>query len=272
MTPAAVKASAGAVEHLLLVPVDDLAGALADLHVRGVRVVGAEADAALTHREADLRGPLALVVGHEGQGLGPAVRRRCDLLVRIPMRGRIASLNAAVAGSILLFEASGQRGEAPPPPSRPEETAAPPDAAVPSSAAPVVGEPPPASAAKRVRRAGTDGAPAGDAPMRRPAPKRARPTRTAADALPASAAPSSHPATPAGRQAAPVAPPADADLLPGGPPIPPAGSRVRRARKAAPSPSGTDAAPEPAVGRVIDGADDPAPGDAPSSKRRRAKA
>ncbi len=118
LTPAAVKASAGAVEHLLLVPVDDLAGALADLHVRGIRVVGAEADAALTHRDADLRGPLALVVGHEGQGLGPAVRRRCDLMVRIPMRGRIASLNAAVAGSILLFEASGQRGEAPPPPAR----------------------------------------------------------------------------------------------------------------------------------------------------------
>jgi len=115
LTPAAVKASAGAVEHLLLVPVDDLAGALADLHVRGVRVVGAEADAALTHREADLRGPVALVVGHEGQGLGSAVRRRCDFVVRIPMRGRIESLNAAVAGSILLFEASGQRGEAPPP-------------------------------------------------------------------------------------------------------------------------------------------------------------
>ena len=108
LTPAAVKASAGAVEHLLLVPVDDLAGALADLHVRGLRVAGAEADAALTHREADLRGPVVLVVGHEGQGLGPAVRRRCDLLVRIPMHGRIASLNAAVAGSILLFEAAGR--------------------------------------------------------------------------------------------------------------------------------------------------------------------
>jgi 23S rRNA (guanosine2251-2'-O)-methyltransferase len=109
LTPAAVKASAGAVEHLLLCPVDDLAAALADLHVRGLRVVGAEADAPLTAREADLRGPLVIVVGSEGQGLGPAVRRRCDLLMRIPMRGAIGSLNAAVAGSILLFEAVAQR-------------------------------------------------------------------------------------------------------------------------------------------------------------------
>jgi 23S rRNA (guanosine2251-2'-O)-methyltransferase len=110
LTPAAVKASAGAVEHLLLAPVDDLPGALADLHVRGLRIVGAEADAPLTVRQADLRGPLALVVGSEGQGLGPAVRRRCDLFVRIPMRGSIGSLNASVAGSILLFEATTQRG------------------------------------------------------------------------------------------------------------------------------------------------------------------
>ncbi len=109
LTPAAVKASAGAVEHLRLAPVDDLAGALADLHARGVRVIGAEADAPLTARQADLRGPVALVVGSEGRGLGAAVRRRCDLLVRIPMRGHVGSLNAAVAGSILVYEALAQR-------------------------------------------------------------------------------------------------------------------------------------------------------------------
>ena len=109
LTPAAIKASAGAVEHLLLAPVDDLAGALADLHGRGLRIAGSEADAPLTARQSDLRGPLAVVVGSEGQGLGPAVRRRCDLLMRIPMRGAVGSLNAAVAGSILLFEAVAQR-------------------------------------------------------------------------------------------------------------------------------------------------------------------
>jgi tRNA C32,U32 (ribose-2'-O)-methylase TrmJ len=73
--------------------------------------VGADADAALTYREADLRGPLVLVVGSEGRGLAPPIRRRCDVLIRIPMRGRIASLNAAVAGSILAFEAAMQRGK-----------------------------------------------------------------------------------------------------------------------------------------------------------------
>jgi 23S rRNA (guanosine2251-2'-O)-methyltransferase len=110
LSAAAIKASAGAVEHLLLVPVEDLAEALADLHVRGLRVVGTDAEAPLTVRQADLRGPVAIVVGSEGQGLGPAVRRRCDAVVRIPMRGRVASLNASVAGSILLYEASSQRG------------------------------------------------------------------------------------------------------------------------------------------------------------------
>ena len=109
LTPAAVKASAGAVEHLLLCPVDDLPGALTDLHARGIRIAGSEADAPLTARQTDLRGPLAIVVGSEGQGLGPNVRRRCDLLMRIPMRGAVDSLNAAVAGSILLFEAVAQR-------------------------------------------------------------------------------------------------------------------------------------------------------------------
>lgn len=114
LSPAAVKASAGATEHLLLCPLDDLPGALADLHARGLRIVGAEADAPLTARESDLRGGLAIVVGSEGRGLSPAVRRRCDLFVRIPMRGSIGSLNAAVAGSILLYEASGQRDQRPP--------------------------------------------------------------------------------------------------------------------------------------------------------------
>ena len=109
LSPAAIKASAGATEHLLLCPVDDLGAALADLHAHGLRVVGTEADAPLTTRQADLRGPIAIVIGSEGHGLSPTVRRRCDLMVRIPMRGRIGSLNAAVAGSVLLFEALGQR-------------------------------------------------------------------------------------------------------------------------------------------------------------------
>ena len=110
LTAVAVKASAGASEHLALVQTDDLPGTLADLHARGLRLVGADPSAALSYREADLRGPLALVVGSEGGGFSAGTRRRIDLAVRIPMRGRVGSLNASVAGSILLFEVTAQRG------------------------------------------------------------------------------------------------------------------------------------------------------------------
>lgn len=174
LTPAAVKASAGATEHLLLAPVDDLAGALADLHIRGIRVVGSEADAAMTARTADLRGPLAIVVGSEGAGLTPSVRRRCDLMVRIPMRGVIGSLNAAVAGSILVFEAVAQRDD---PASVPAPTAS--GVATAPAATPDPHEPSHAVRRTPVRRAATrasrsspapDGAsPAGPAPQA-PAP------------------------------------------------------------------------------------------------------
>ena len=109
LSPSAIKASAGATEHLLMAAVEDLPGTLADLHGRGLRIVAAEEDAALDYTEADLRGPIAIIVGSEGKGISAAVRRRIDVSVRIPMRGKIASLNAAVAGSVLLFAAAQQR-------------------------------------------------------------------------------------------------------------------------------------------------------------------
>ena len=64
----------------------------------------------MTVREVDMRGPLAIVIGNQGRGLNARVRRRVDVMARIPMRGRVASLNASVAGSVFLFEASAQRG------------------------------------------------------------------------------------------------------------------------------------------------------------------
>ena len=132
LSAAAIKASAGATEHLRLVPVDDLGGALVDLHGHGLRIVGADESAPLAIREVDLRGPLALVVGSEGSGIGSHVRRRLDAVARIPMRGRVGSLNASVAGSMLLFEAVAQRGgsDAPPAEEPPADAApdAPPDA------------------------------------------------------------------------------------------------------------------------------------------------
>jgi 23S rRNA (guanosine2251-2'-O)-methyltransferase len=113
LSPAAIKASAGATEHLVLAAVEDLAGTLTDLHGDGLRVVGADEEASMSYVDADLRGPLAIIVGSEGRGISGPVRRRLDLVVKIPMHGKIESLNAAVAGSILLFAAAGQRPHQP---------------------------------------------------------------------------------------------------------------------------------------------------------------
>ncbi len=90
-------------------PLPDLAAGLVDLHTRGVRVIGADGDASMTVREVDLRGPVVIVTGSEGRGLNARVRKRVDLMARIPMRGKVASLNASVAGSVFLFEAAAQR-------------------------------------------------------------------------------------------------------------------------------------------------------------------
>ncbi len=117
VTPAVVHASSGACEHLFIAQAN-LAQAIRLLKENGVWVVGLESGAgALPPEKVHLDGPLALVVGSEGEGMRPLVRSSCDLLLRLPMRGRIASLNAAVAGSIALYlawEARGFPGYAPP--------------------------------------------------------------------------------------------------------------------------------------------------------------
>lgn len=106
ITPAAVNASAGAVEHLSVALVTNLAQALEKLKAVGVWVVGLDiGPEAVPLGKADLRGPLALVVGAEGSGLSRLIRERCDWLLTIPMYGRVASLNAAVAGSVALVAA-----------------------------------------------------------------------------------------------------------------------------------------------------------------------
>jgi 23S rRNA (guanosine2251-2'-O)-methyltransferase len=109
LSAAAVKASAGASEHLLLARVDSLGQALRDLQGAGLHVVAADQDAPASAWDADLHGPLAVVVGSEGEGVSGATRRRVDLLVSFPMSGRVASLNAATAGALLLFEVVRQR-------------------------------------------------------------------------------------------------------------------------------------------------------------------
>lgn len=109
LSAAAVKASAGASEHLLLSRVESLGQVFSELGERGIRLAAADQDAPLLAWESDLGGPLAIVVGSEGSGLSGATRRRCDLLVSFPMSGRVASLNAATAGALLLFEVIRQR-------------------------------------------------------------------------------------------------------------------------------------------------------------------
>ena len=109
ISAAAVKASAGASEHLLLARVDSLGQALRELGERGIRLVAAEQDAPTVAWNTDLTGPLAVIVGSEGSGVSGPTRRRCDVLVRFPMAGQVASLNAATAGAVLLFEVVRQR-------------------------------------------------------------------------------------------------------------------------------------------------------------------
>lgn len=103
VTPAVVSASSGASEHLMIAQ-HNLAQAIRTLKEQGVWVTGLDVSpGAQQIHEVDLSGPVALVVGNEGRGMRRLVQENCDYLVRVPMRGAIDSLNAAVAGSIVLF-------------------------------------------------------------------------------------------------------------------------------------------------------------------------
>ena len=111
VTPAVVNASAGAVEHLMVARVTNLARSIEHLKEQDVWIAGLEGrPKARSLYETDLDMPLALVVGSEGQGLRRLVRQRCDFLLRLPMRGRVESLNASVAGSVALYEVWRRRG------------------------------------------------------------------------------------------------------------------------------------------------------------------
>jgi 23S rRNA (guanosine2251-2'-O)-methyltransferase len=110
VTPAVVKSSAGAAEHLRYARVANLAQALETLKAKGFWAVGLAGDATTPYTEFDYRRPLVLLVGAEGGGLHQLLRKKSDALVRLPMAGRVESLNAAVAGAILLYEVLRQRG------------------------------------------------------------------------------------------------------------------------------------------------------------------
>ena len=113
VTAAAAKASAGASEWVPVATVPNLAAALTRLADAGYWRVGLAAEGTTRYDAFDYTAPTALVVGAEGEGLRELTRRRCDVLVSLPMLGRVASLNAGVAGGLLLYEAARQRGFAP---------------------------------------------------------------------------------------------------------------------------------------------------------------
>jgi 23S rRNA (guanosine2251-2'-O)-methyltransferase len=109
VTAVAAKASAGAVEHLRVARVPNLADWLGTAKEAGAWIYGGQAGAPTPYASADLTGKVVLVLGSEGGGLRRRVAQTCDLLVSIPLRGRVGSLNVSAAAAVLLFEAARQR-------------------------------------------------------------------------------------------------------------------------------------------------------------------
>ena len=109
VTPAVCKASAGAIEHLPVAQVRNLADFLAAAKAAGMWCYGADAEGAIGHRQVDWTGGVVIVLGSEGKGLRPRVAEACDGLVSLPLHGRIASLSVSAAAAVLLYAASAAR-------------------------------------------------------------------------------------------------------------------------------------------------------------------
>ena len=111
ITAAAHKASAGSSEYVPISQVTNLARTIETLKESGLWVIGAAQTAPTSYVDADLTGPICLVLGNEAEGLRRLVREKCDLLIHLPMFGHVPSLNVSVAAGILLYEALRQRGK-----------------------------------------------------------------------------------------------------------------------------------------------------------------
>ncbi len=109
LTGTVAKVSAGAVEYVPVARVTNISATIEELKRKGLWVAGTALEGSTTHYEADLTGPLAIIIGSEGSGLSRLVRDNCDFLVKIPMIGEIESLNASVAAGVLMYEALRQR-------------------------------------------------------------------------------------------------------------------------------------------------------------------
>ncbi len=110
LTTTVARSSAGAVEYVPVARVPNLPQVMERLKEKGCWIVGTDVQAEQKYFEADLRGPLAVVLGSEGRGMGKLVREKCDFLVNIPMLGHVNSLNVSVAGALLFYEVVRQRG------------------------------------------------------------------------------------------------------------------------------------------------------------------
>lgn len=105
------KASAGAVEHLLVADVTNISRALEELKEKGLWIYGADDQAPELYSKASLTGPIGLVIGNEGKGISRLVKEKCDVLLKIPMYGKVSSLNASVSAGLLVYEIVRQRNE-----------------------------------------------------------------------------------------------------------------------------------------------------------------
>lgn len=109
LTATVAKASAGAVEYMKVARVTNINAAITELKEKGVWIYGTAAEGSQPMYRVDLTGPAAIVIGNEGDGISQLVRKNCDVMVHIPMKGKISSLNASAAASVLLYEAVRQR-------------------------------------------------------------------------------------------------------------------------------------------------------------------
>ena len=109
LTATVAKASAGAIEYMKVARVTNINSAIAELKEKGVWVFGTAAEGSIPMYQANLTVPAAIVIGNEGDGMSQLVRKNCDVMLNIPMKGHISSLNASAAASILLYEALRQR-------------------------------------------------------------------------------------------------------------------------------------------------------------------
>ncbi len=109
LTPIVAKTSAGAIEYMPVAKVTNISSAIEELKENGLWIYGADMAGDENYFEKDLSGPIGIVIGNEGKGISRIVKEKCDFLVKIPMRGKVSSLNASVATSVITYEVLRQR-------------------------------------------------------------------------------------------------------------------------------------------------------------------